>query len=387
VSTDAGSASAERSAAPPPGAPSEGGVQIPHVVRVPAPAWFRDGVTRVTIVGLVVVAGGWLFVRLSGFLITLVLSVFLAFALEPVVNWLSNHGIRRSFATLLTMFVVFAAMALFAVVIGALVVQQVRSISHDFPGYVDTGTKYINVHFHVDITQQSDKIKSIGISSLPGLAGSALNIFTTAVGVVFQLFTVLLFTFYFCSRGPQVRRTVASLMPARHQTELLRALNLAIDKTAGFLYSRLLLAAASAFAHGVALWVLKVPYFFTLALFVGLVSQFIPTIGTYIAGALPILVALSVSPKTALAVLVFVILYQQFENYILSPPLSARTMEINPAVAFGAVIVGATIFGVPGAFLALPMTATLTAFVSAYIKRHELIDDESLNLRGERTTS
>ena len=80
--------------------------------------------------------------------------------------------------------IVFAAIAFFAIVIGALVVEQVRSISHDFPSYVDTGTKYINRHFHVDITQQSDKIKSIGISSLPGLAGSALNIFTTVVGVV-----------------------------------------------------------------------------------------------------------------------------------------------------------------------------------------------------------
>jgi len=362
---------------PRPVAPPPAESQAPALVHVPAPTWFRDGLIRVTIVTLCVIAGGWLFIRLHGFLITLLLSFFLAFALEPAVNWLSRHGIRRGFATLLTMLVMFAAIAFFAFVIGALVVKQTRAISGDFPSYVDTVTRYLNDHFNVDITQQTTQLKNYGLSNLTGLAGNALNIVTTFIGVIFQLFTVVLFTYYFCAKGPQLRRSVCSVLPPRTQTEVIRAWNLAIDKTAGFLYSRVLLGAASALAHGIAFEILHVPYALTLALWVGLVSQFIPTVGTYLAGALPILVALNVSPKTALWVLVFVVVYQQFENYILSPPLSARTMEINPAVAFGAVIVGATIFGIPGAFLALPVTATGTAFASAYIKRHELIDELS----------
>jgi predicted PurR-regulated permease PerM len=98
---------------------------------------------------------------------------------------------------------------------------------------------------------------------------------------------VVLFTYYFCARGPQLRRTVCSMLPPRQQNEVLRAWDLAIDKTAGFLYSRVLLGIASTLAHYVALRVLDVPYALTLALWVGLVSQFIPTVGTYLAGALP----------------------------------------------------------------------------------------------------
>jgi predicted PurR-regulated permease PerM len=357
-----------------------GGVEMPSVVHVPAPSWFRDGLIKVSIVALVFIAGLWLFQQLYGFLITLMLSLFLGFALEPAVNWLARHGLRRGAATLLTMLLVFAAMGFFAFVIGALVVEQTQAISDDFPSYVDTVTKYINDHFNVDIRQQSDQIKNFGFSSLGGLAGNALNIVTTFIGVIFQLFTVVLFTYYFCARGPQLRRTVCSMLPPRQQNEVLRAWDLAIDKTAGFLYSRVLLGIVSTVAHYFALRVLDVPYAITLALWVGLVSQFIPTVGTYLAGALPILVALSVSPKTALWVLIFVIAYQQVENYLLAPPLTARTMQINPAVSFGAVIVGATIFGIPGAFLALPMTATGTAFASAYIKRHDLVEHESLEL-------
>jgi predicted PurR-regulated permease PerM len=357
-----------------------GGVEVPEVVHVPAPSWFRSGVIRVTLVAIGVLVGAWLIMRLSGFLTTLLLSVFLAFALEPAVNWLSRRGMRRGAATGLTMLVFFVGVAFFAYVIGALVVEQVQAISDDFPGYVDTSTKYLQDHFEIDLTEQSEKIKDFGLSNLPGLAGSAVGIFTTLVGLIFQLFTVVLFTFYICARGPQLRRSVCSMLPPKHQTEVIRAWTLAIDKTAGFLLSRVVLGAASALAHGIAFWVLDVPYALTLALWVGLVSQFIPTVGTYLAGALPVLVALSVSPKAALFVLIFVIVYQQIENYLFTPPLSARTMEINPAVAFGAVIVGATLFGVTGAFLALPMTATGTAFIGAYIKRHDLVEDEALEL-------
>lgn len=357
-----------------------GGVEVPSVVHVPAPSWFRSGVTRVALVTAAFIIGFWLLIQLRGFLVTLLLSLFLGFALEPAVNWLARRGLRRGFATLIVMIAVFSAMGFFAYVIGALVVEQSRAISDDFPSYVDQVTRYINDHFGVDIKQQTDQIKAFGFNSLGGLAGNAIDIVTTFVGVVFQLFTIVLFTYYFAARGPELRRTICSMLPPRMQNEVIRAWDLAIDKTAGFLYSRVLLGIVSGVAHYIALEVLDVPYAATLAIWIGLVSQFIPTVGTYLAGALPILVALSVSPKTALAVLVFVIIYQQIENYLLAPPLTARTMQINAAVAFGAVIVGATIFGIPGAFLALPMTATGTAFVGAYIKRHELVEHESLTI-------
>ena len=82
-----------------------------------------------------------------------------------------------------------------------------------------------------------------------------------------------------------------------------------------------------------------------LALWVGSISQFLPVVGTYIAGALPVLVAFVDSPPKALVILIFVIIYQQIENYFLLPRITARTMELHPAVAFGSALAGAAVLG------------------------------------------
>jgi predicted PurR-regulated permease PerM len=107
---------------------------------------------------------------------------------------------------------------------------------------------------------------------------------------------------------------------------------------------------------------------------VGLVSQFVPTVGTYLAGALPILIAFTHDPWDALWVLCFVVVYQQFENYLLQPRITARTVDIHPAVAFGSVIAGTALLGAVGALVAIPATATLQGFFTAYVRRYEVTD-------------
>lgn len=102
------------------------------------------------------------------------------------------------------------------------------------------------------------------------------------------------------------------------------------------------------------------PYWLPLALFCGIVSQFVPTVGTYIGGALPVLFAWGSNGLWyGVGVLVFIIVYQQIENLILSPKVSQRTMDLNPCVAFLAVLVMGALFGALGAFLALPVTASM----------------------------
>lgn len=155
---------------------------------------------------------------------------------------------------------------------------------------------------------------------------------------------------------------------------MLRAWEIAVAKTGGYLYSRGLMALISGVAHYVVFAVLQVPYAPALAVWVGLVSQFVPTIGTYLAGALPMLIAFTVEPWYALYVLGFVVVYQQFENYVLQPKLTAKTVDIHPAVAFGSVIAGTALLGAVGALIAIPAVATLQAFLGAYVKRYELTE-------------
>ncbi len=141
------------------------------------------------------------------------------------------------------------------------------------------------------------------------------------------------------------------------------------------------MALISGIAHYVLLEILEVPYAPALAVWVGLVSQFIPTIGTYLAGALPMLIAFTVNPWYALWVLIFVVVYQQFENYMLQPKLTAKTVDIHPAVAFGSVIAGTALLGAVGALIAIPAVATLQAFLGAYVKRYDVTDDPRVHGR------
>jgi predicted PurR-regulated permease PerM len=155
---------------------------------------------------------------------------------------------------------------------------------------------------------------------------------------------------------------------------VLRVFDIAIDKTGGYFYSRALLALFGAAVAWAAFTIIGVPFALALALWLGIFSQFVPVFGTYIGGILPLLIALLESPPMAIAVLVYVIVYQQIENYLLAPKITEHTMSLHPAVSFGSAIAGATLLGIPGALMALPIAATIQAFVSTYLNRHDVVE-------------
>jgi predicted PurR-regulated permease PerM len=101
---------------------------------------------------------------------------------------------------------------------------------------------------------------------------------------------------------------------------------------------------------------------------------FIPAIGTYIGGAIPILFTLAIQATVAaLIVLAYVLIYQQIENYWLSPKISSKSMSINGAVAFGGALFGGAIAGPMGAFISLPVAALITSLVSNFAPHHKVV--------------
>jgi len=344
------------------------------------PPWLPQaiGLFLLGVAGLFVV--WWLLLRLRTLLILLLVSLFLAIAIEPAVNRLARRGWRRGAATAVVFLVLFVAAAGFVVAIGSLVVGQVSNLADAVPGYVEETIALVNRTFDANLSSDT-LVAQLSSAESPvrrfatGLAGSALGLGAQLLTLLFQLLTVALFTFYFAADGPRFRRAVFSVLPPQRQREVLRAWDVAVEQTGGYVYSRALLAAASATATWAFLWLIGVPNPLALAIWVGLVSQFVPTVGTYLAGALPALVALLSSPLDAVWVVAFIAAYQQVENYLLAPRITARTMSLHPAVAFGSVIAGAALLGGVGALLALPVSATLQAFGTTYIRRHEVVEE------------
>ncbi|WP_345044817.1 AI-2E family transporter [Streptomyces sannanensis] len=332
--------------------------------------------------------GSWVFHQLIGFLITILIAFFLSLAIEPAVGRMAARGVRRGLATFLVFLGVIVACTGFMVLLGSMLAGQIIDLVEEFPKYLDSVIRWINQTFHSDLSRveiQDSLLRSDWLQRyVQSSASGVLDISATVLSGLFRLLTIFLFSFYFAADGPRLRRALCSVLPPARQAEVLRAWEIAVDKTGGYLYSRGLMALVSGIAHYILLAMLGVPYAPVLAVWVGLVSQFIPTIGTYLAGALPMLIAFTVDPWYALWVLGFVVIYQQFENYLLQPKLTARTVDIHPAVAFGSVIAGTALLGAVGALIAIPAVATLQAFLGAYVKRYDVTDDPRVHGRRQR---
>jgi predicted PurR-regulated permease PerM len=311
-------------------------------------------------------------------LVLLVISFFLSIALEPGVNFLNRKGWRRGWATGLIFLIAVLVVGLFIGLMVPLVVGQISHFVSNLPGYVDEVAKFAG-RFGIDFSsarlQQALTNVDANLQRFAAdIAGGVFGVGTALLGTVMQMLTVALFTFYMTADGPRMRRALLSVLPVARQREVLWVFEVAIDRTGGYFYSRALLAGISAAVAWAAFTIIGVPYPLALALWLGLVSQFVPVLGTYIGGVLPLAVALIESPPKGLAVLGYIVVYQALENYLLAPRITARTMSLHPAVAFGAAFAGGGLLGVPGALMALPVAATIQALIGAYMHRHEVVD-------------
>ncbi|EID77194.1 MULTISPECIES: AI-2E family transporter [Rhodococcus] len=345
-----------------------------------APRWLLPSILYVLLAVAAYQLSGWLFVNLRSFLGLLFLAWLFSITIEPVVDWLERRGLRRGAATGLVLFAMFVFAVGFLALFGTLLAQQLAQLLKALPGALSSVTDWSNRVFDTDFATGEDlihltpeTIRDLAERFTPGVLG----VLSSLLGVVFQMLTLLLFVFYMSAQGPALRRTISSWFPARQQRAISVVWEISVEKAGGYVVSRLILAAVSSVATGIFLVVIGVPYWLPLALWTGIVSQFVPTLGTYLAIALPAIIAAASQPMDGVWVIVFGTVYQQIENYVLHPRITSATVSIHPAVAFGSVIVGASLFGPVGALVSVPVVAAIQALVETYGRRYELVADAS----------
>lgn len=360
-----------------------------YVTTNPMPKWVPRAIVLFWMMFLAALVARELFHQLSSFLLLVLVSIFLAFAIEPGVNRLARRGWRRGSGTLLIIFGVITFIGVFLGAVGTLVGSQVADVLKNSEMYVNDTVDFVNDTFNANI-DPAEVNASIADPKGPvqkfikNQQGKVISLSVNALGASLQLLTIVLFTFYFVADGPRLRRVICSRLPEAKQRAVLRTWDLAIAKTGGYLYSRALLALVSAFFHWIAFQAIGTPAPIAMALWVGIVSQFLPVVGTYLAGVLPLLLTFFDSPFKALLVVGFVLVYQQLENYLISPRITARTLHVHAAVAFGSAIVGGAILGPVGAVLALPAAAMAQALIGSWGPRHDVIDDDLVRMPTPR---
>jgi predicted PurR-regulated permease PerM len=371
------------------GRPAAAGATVPETEGRRLPRWVVPATVVFWVGYLLTYTVRYTFDRLSGLFILILVAVFLSLAIEPGVNRLAARGWRRGRATIMILLAVTAAFLVFAGAVGTLVGTQVADLLQDSDRYITDVVAFLNDNFGTNIDPQDviaefeDPDGSVQ-EFIRSQSDEAIRLSLTVLGVLLQALTVLLFSYYLVADGPRLRRGICSRLPPERQAWVLQAWELAITKTGGYLYSRALLALLSAFFHWVVFQSIGTPAPVALALWVGLVSQFLPVVGTYLAGVLPIVLTLLDSPLSAAIVLAFIVVYQQIENYFFAPRITARTMELHPAVAFGAALGGAALLGFVGAILALPAAAMLQAFVSEWGHRYDVVDSHLTSIPPPR---
>jgi predicted PurR-regulated permease PerM len=368
---------------------------VEDVEPVPAgmPPWVPEAIraARWPLVFSLVTAGIVLFVflflvdQLGSFLTMIGTALFLSFALEPAVDYLASRGWRRGRATGLIFLILFAALVLLIALIVPAVISGFNSLVQNAPSLIDRLSDWLRplgIRLSTDeLIQKLQENAQQVISSASNVAGTVFGIASSLIGGLFRWAAIGLFTFYFVAEGPQLRRALLSRLHPDRQERVLFVLEQAIRQTGGYFYSRLLLAVINGTGMYATLRLTNVPFAAPLAIFEGIVAEFIPIVGTYIGGAVPILVAFLSSaagvssPTAGYWAVGYVLVYQQIENYILSPRITARTMSLHPAVAFAAALIGGALGGVFAAFLALPVAGVIQAAVKEWSKSYEVVDE------------
>ena len=166
---------------------------------------------------------------------------------------------------------------------------------------------------------------------LEGTAGGLLGVIASVFGAIFSFVTIIVFSFYFSASAPQIKRFLASWLKPERQVVFIEVWDISVRKAGGFVISKLVLATVAAAAHVAFFWIIDIPYWLPMGIFAGFVSQFIPTIGTYIGITVPAFFAAFNDPWDVLWIVLFATIYQQIENYIFSPRISTATMAMPRA--------------------------------------------------------
>ncbi len=329
---------------------------------------------------LVLLVGVWAFQALGTFLFLLLLAWLLSIAMEPMVAWLIRRGMGRPLASAAVLFGLMAVTVGVAAMFGQVFFAQAQELKDAFPEAVRQAVAWVNQTFNTSFnTDQIYSALQLTPERVGELAqrfgGGLLGVFGAVVTFIFNLVTILVFAYYLSADSIKLRQTIGSYLPPRYQPMLMTIWTIAVDKTGGYVVSKVILATISSTCYAIFFAIIDVPFWLPLGVLMGLVGQFVPIIGTYIGVVIPALFSLLKDPLDAVWILIFSTVYQQIESYWLTPKVSNRTMDVHPAVALGSVFVGVALMGPIGALVGIPVAAAALTVAETFRRRHELLPE------------
>jgi predicted PurR-regulated permease PerM len=304
----------------------------------------------------------------AGQLILIVLALVFALGLDPVVSWLTRHRWRRvpAVGAVIGAFLLLVV-GFFAVIIPP-IVTQVEELVRAAPDLIrqlqDRSSLLgrLNARYHLLDALERQVTGGRASEAFGGVLNIGLAVFGTLAAIV----TVVVLTVYFLANLPAIRRAFYRTFPASRRARAEELGEEISRRVGGYVLGNLLTSAVAGIGTFVFLEIVNVPYAVALGVLVA-VLDLIPVVGSTIGGILVTLVALSVSTAVAIASLVFYIVYRLVEDYLLVPRVMDRAVDVPPVLTIVALIIGGSLLGIVGAFLAIPAAAAVQLLVTRVV--------------------
>ncbi len=284
-----------------------------------------------------------------------------------------HHNVKRSVAVALIL-------GSFAVLIGVVawlavprIVSEAADLTSDFPGYLDDlrnrspSLRTLEARFAL-----RPKVDAFAATFLERLQHDAFAFGQQVLGALVSALLVIVLTIYFMADLPRLRRSVVRVFPLRHRPRVSHGFNVVIDKVGSYMIGNLLISFIAGVTSFIALAALQVPFALPLAVFVA-VFDLIPLVGATIAAVVCTIVAVATTdiwPNAVLLALFFVA-YQQIENYLIAPRVYRNSVDISSVAVLLAALVGASLLGLVGALIAIPIAAAAKVIATPVLEARD----------------
>ncbi|KQZ88981.1 hypothetical protein ASD62_06330 [Phycicoccus sp. Root563] len=302
--------------------------------------------------------------RLTTTITLVVVAFFLTLALNPLVEFLTRRGIRRSGAVSLVFLGVIVVFTLIGLLVVPPVVQQGGDLAAKSPDYLNQllnnpVVKDFDQHYKVvdKIEAEFNKRLTDG-NFISQVFGGVLGVGAAVIGGIFQAFTVLVLTLFLLASLPRVKQAAYAMVPASRRPRVISLSEEIMRRTGSYAIGQVAVATINAICSWIMMSIVGIPYAAVLAVAVGFLGL-VPMVGATIGAAIVVLVALFTNTQDAVIAAVYYVIYQQVENYVIAPKIMQRTVSVPGAVTVVAALAGGTLLGVLGALLAIPVAAGL----------------------------
>ncbi len=315
----------------------------------------------------------------------LVIALFLALALDPLVGWLERRtrlgrGASIGLAYLIVLVVIVGVGATFV----PKLVDETNGFVDALPNYVHDVTHgrgrlgFLETKYQI-VEKVRKAVRDGGATKVLGLSGAAVSVTKSVITVVAATVTIIFLTFFMLLEGRDWAERCFSLFPEESRPRWRRVGHDIYRTVGGYVTGNILISVIAGASITVVLLIMGVPYAVALGLIVAFLDL-IPLAGATVAGVIVCLVAFLHSIPAGIVVLAFFILYQQLENHFLQPVIYGRTVQLSPLAVLVAVLVGAELAGILGALAAIPVAGSLQVIV-----RDQLAARRGLVVEGGET--